>query len=134
MKNKPWPIEKVLLIGLGVLAVLLLAILSLQLRGIWLPALLATAIVAGARPFLLAWLFRRAGEPADFAREMGFRLGQASEFALIIAVVATQGKHLSTEMASLVKLATVLSMLVSSYLVVLKYPTPIGVQPGLQRD
>lgn len=36
MKNKPWPIEKVLLIGLGVLAVLLLAILSLQLRGIWL--------------------------------------------------------------------------------------------------
>ena len=91
-------------------------------------------VIAGLRPFLLAWLFRKMGESPAFARETGFRLGQASEFALIIAVVATQGKHLSTEMASLVKLATVLSMLVSSYLVVLKYPTPIGVQPGLQRD
>ena len=105
-----------------------------QLRHIWLPALLATVVIAGLRPFLLAWLFRKMGESPAFARETGFRLGQASEFALIIAVVATQGKHLSTEMASLVKLATVLSMLVSSYLVVLKYPTPIGVQPGLQRD
>jgi Kef-type K+ transport system membrane component KefB len=105
-----------------------------QLRRIWLPALLATALIAGGRPFLLAWLFRKMGEARDFARETGFRLGQASEFALIIAVVATQSNHLSPEMASLIKLATVLSMLVSSYLVVLKYPTPIGVQPGLQRD
>ena len=105
-----------------------------QLRAIWLPALLATAIVAGARPFLLAWLFRRTGESGDFAREMGFRLGQASEFALIIAVVGTQGNLLSPEMAALVKLATVLSMLVSSYLVVLRYPTPIGVQPGLHLE
>ena len=105
-----------------------------QVRSIWLPALLATAGIAGLRPFLLAWLFRKTGEARDFALETGFRLGQASEFALIIAVVALQGNHLSPEMAALVKLATVLSMLVSSYLVVLKYPTPIGVQPGLQRD
>ena len=74
------------------------------------------------------------GESPAFARETGFRLGQASEFALIIAVVGTQENLLSPEMAALVKLATVLSMLVSSYLVVLRYPTPIGVQPGLQRD
>ncbi len=105
-----------------------------QLRSIWLPALLATVAIVGMRPYLLAWLFQRMGESQDFARETGFRLGQASEFALIIAVVATQGNHLSREMASLVKLATVLSMLISSYLVVLQYPTPIGVQPGLQRD
>jgi len=105
-----------------------------RLRGVWLPALLATVLIAGGRPFLLAWLFQRMGEARAFAYETGFRLGQASEFALIIAVVATQGHHLSPEMASLVKLATVLSMLVSSYLVVLRYPTPIGVQPGLQRD
>jgi Kef-type K+ transport system membrane component KefB len=105
-----------------------------QLRHIWLPALLAAGVIAGLRPFLLEWLFRRMGEERAFARETGFRLGQASEFALIIAVVATQGNYLSPQMASLVKLATVLSMLVSSYLVVLQYPTPIGVQPGLQRD
>lgn len=105
-----------------------------QLRSIWLPALLATALIAGLRPFLLEWLFHRMGEERSFARETGFRLGQASEFALIIAVAATQSKCLSAEMASLVKLATVLSMLVSSYLVVLRYPTPIGVQPRLQRD
>ena len=105
-----------------------------QLRRIWLPALVATVLIAGLRPYLLAWLFRRMGEARDFARETGFRLGQASEFALIIAVVATQGNQLSSEMAALIKLATVLSMLVSSYLVVLKFPTPIGVAPGLQRD
>ena len=105
-----------------------------QLRSIWLPAVLATGVIVGLRPYLLAWLFQRMGEAPDFAYEIGFRMGQASEFALIIAVVATQGNHLSPQMASLVKLATVLSMLVSSYLVVLRYPTPIGVQASLQRD
>ncbi|MFZ4397133.1 MAG: cation:proton antiporter [Kiritimatiellia bacterium] len=104
------------------------------LRSIWIPAVLATVVIAGMRPFLLAWLFQRRGEERAFALETGFRMGQASEFALIIAVVATQRHYLSPEVAQFVKLATVLSMLVSSYLVVLRYPTPIGVQPGLQRD
>jgi Kef-type K+ transport system membrane component KefB len=105
-----------------------------QLRAVWLPALCATALIVVSRPLSLRWLFRRMGEEPGFAGEMGLRLGQASEFALIIATAAAMSGHLSAAVAQLVQLTTVATMLISSYTVVLKCPTPIGVEPGLQRD
>ena len=106
----------------------------LHLRDVWLPALLLAALIVVSRPLWLRWLFRQLGEEPAFAKETALRLGQASEFALIIAVAATQGGHLSARVAHLVQLATILTMLVSSYVVILRCPTPIGVRPGLQRD
>lgn len=105
-----------------------------NVRDIWLPALLVSILIVGSRPLWLSWLFCKLGEEPEFSKETAVRLGQASEFALIIAVAGTQGGHLSSNVAQLVQLATVLTMLISSYVVILKYPTPIGVRPGLQRD
>lgn len=105
-----------------------------DLRAVCVPAVVATALIVLPRPALIGWLLRRMGEEPAFSHETGVRLGQSSEFALIIAAVATQSGSLAPDVSQLIKLATVLSMLVSSYWVVLKYPTPIGVQPGLRRD
>lgn len=104
------------------------------LRGIWAPAFLAATLILVSRPFWLRFLFVRLGEEPGFSKEIGIRLGQASEFALVIAVAASEGGHLSTGPAQLVQVAAVLTMLVSSYVVVLRCPTPIGVHPKLQRD
>jgi len=104
------------------------------LANVWAPALLIAALIVGTRPWLLAFLFRRLGEEPGFSRETGIRLGQASEFALVIAVAGAEGGRLSSGTSQLVQLAAVLTMLASSYIVVLKCPTPIGVRPGLQRD
>ncbi|MBN2029617.1 cation:proton antiporter [bacterium] len=105
-----------------------------HLHDIWLPALLAAGLILGSRPFWLRFLFRRFGEESEFTKETGIRLGQASEFSLVIAVAASGSGHLSEGMAQLIQIAAVLTMLVSSYIVILMYPSPIGVRPNLQRD
>jgi Kef-type K+ transport system membrane component KefB len=106
----------------------------LMLRDIWLPALLISGLIVVSRPLSLRWLFRKLGEEAGFANETSLRLGQASEFALIIAVAASQGNRLSAPVAQLVQLATVLTMLISSYVVILRCPTPLGVSASLKKD
>jgi Kef-type K+ transport system membrane component KefB len=106
----------------------------LHVGSIWIPALVTATMIAISRPLWTTWLFRRLGEEKDFARETGLRLGQASEFALVIAATALANGHLSESAAQLVQLATVASMLISSYIVIFRCPTPLGVRPGLQRD
>ncbi|MBN1557817.1 MAG: cation:proton antiporter [Lentisphaerae bacterium] len=105
-----------------------------HLRDVWLPALAAALLICCTRPLWLRFLFRRLGETPPFATETAVRLGQASEFALVIAVAAFESGRMSAGVAHLVELATVLTMLISSYAVVLRYPTPIGVRPALLRD
>jgi len=101
---------------------------------IWLPSLALSVCLCSCEPIWLRFVLHKLGEEKEFAKETAIRLGQASEFALIIAVAFSTKGYLSEEVALIVQLTTVLTMLISSYVVVFKYPTPIGVQPSLQRD
>jgi len=105
-----------------------------HLGAVWVPALVGAGLIVVTRPVWVAWLLRRLGEERAFAVETGIRLGQASEFALIIAVTALGSGHLSAGVAHLVQLTTVATMLISSYFVVMRYPTPIGTRANLQSD
>ena len=102
--------------------------------GIIIPAAILTVGILVLRPLVMAVLFRATGEEPPFARESGIRLGQASEFALIIAAAALAHNRISADVAGIVQIVTILTMLVSSYIVVFRYPTPIGVQDRLHRD
>jgi len=73
------------------------------------------------------------GEPAR-SREIGFRLGQLSEFSLLIAVLAATNGVIGADASYLIQLATMLTFLASSYIVVLRFPTPIAVSDKLRRD
>ncbi len=99
---------------------------------------LAAAILATAMLTLKTLTFRqlltRAGESRARAAEIGFRLGQMSEFSLLISVLALSNGLIGERAAYLVQIATVLTFLVSPYLIVLQYPTPIGVKDALRRD
>ena len=105
-----------------------------HLSDIWKPAVLLAVLLCTVTPVWLNFVLQKLGEEKDFARETAVRLGQVSEFALIIAVAFASTEYLSGRVAQMIQLTTVLSMLISSYVVVFKYPTPIGVQPSLQRD
>ncbi len=72
--------------------------------------------------------FRWSGEPVPLARELGARLGQASEFSILVAFAALGAGVLSKEGAMVIQTATIATFVVSTYWVVLKYPTPIS--PG----
>lgn len=73
-------------------------------------------------------------ESNKLAWETGVRLGQMSEFSLLIVFVAIHHSLISAAAASLIQIATMLSFVISVWYIVLKYPTPIALDEKLRRD
>ncbi len=100
--------------------------------------LFATVVFAGVAMTLKPWLFtlllRRHQETGRLAGEIGVRLGQISEFSLLIALVASEAMLVRERASSLIEAATIVTFVVSSYWIVLRYPTPIAVSSKLRRD
>ena len=101
---------------------------------IWIPALLLAGLILACKPPVFRWLLQRSGESAQRSGEIGVRLGQMSEFSLLVAVLALERGEIGEEASYLIQLATLLTFIVSTYLVVLRYPTPIALSERLRRD
>ena len=104
------------------------------LRAIALPALILCPLMMAAKYGTFRWLFNRSKEDAPFARETGARLAQASEFSLILVVAEQRAGLLSSNGFQLVQLTTVLSLLISSYIVTARFPSPLASNPKLKQD
>jgi len=100
----------------------------------WLAVCSLAAAALLLKPLIFAWLLRRSDEADDRAAEVGVRLGQMSEFSLLIAVLAQQQGMISAAAAGLIQAATLLSFVGSSFWIVRRYPTPIGTSKALRRD
>lgn len=98
------------------------------------PAFLLAGLLMAIKPIVFRVLLERTGETRERSNEVGFRLGQMSEFSLLVAVLAIERGVISPGASYLIQLATLLTFLVSSYLVVLRFPTPIAVSDRLRRD
>ena len=98
------------------------------------PALILAAVALTLKPPVFRWLLGRTGESDKRSHEVGYRLGQMSEFSLLIAVLALEQQVIGERASYLIQLATLITFLVSSYLVVLRFPTPIAVSDRLRRD
>jgi Kef-type K+ transport system membrane component KefB len=104
------------------------------LLDVWAWALLLAVVALGLKPIVFHTLLRSSGERRDLSFEMGVRLGQISEFALLVAVVAMDNGFISDRASYLIQTATVMGFIASSYWIVLRYPTPIAVSSELRRD
>jgi len=104
------------------------------LQSVLAPALLLTAVLLIIKPLVFQAGFRLSGESGKFSREMGFRLGQNSEFALIIAVLAAESGLLSEINSQLIQLVAIFTMTISSYILVFFFPTPLGTSKPLKID
>lgn len=102
------------------------------LAGVAIPACTLAAILLIVKPYTFKWLLIRSDETPELSAEVGLRLGQASEFALMITVLAVSAGVIGDTAAYLIQAATLFTIVVSAYLVMLKYPTPIGVSPKLR--
>jgi Kef-type K+ transport system membrane component KefB len=98
------------------------------------PALILASLMLIIKPLLFRLLLVQFGEKLSVAKEVGLRLGQASEFSLLVATIASRTKLLSEPAANLIQATTILTFIVSSYLVVLKYPTPIALSENMRKD
>jgi Kef-type K+ transport system membrane component KefB len=107
-----------------------------------LSALPSVALAVGAlslgilifKPLVYRALLGGVSERKELAWNMGFRLGQASEFSLLIAYVAVTKGLLSAEGAVLIQAVTIITLLASSYIVIMNFPTPIAIRDDLRRD
>lgn len=98
------------------------------------PALVLAAALMLLKPPVFRYLLLRIGESEKRSNEVGYRLGQMSEFSLLLAVLAFEQEVIGSRASYLIQLSTLLTFLVSSYLVVLRFPTPIAVSDALRRD
>ena len=86
------------------------------------------------KPFIFKMLLRREKEKARMSGEIGVRLGQISEFSLLVAVSAVSANVISEKASLTVQTATLLTFIVSSYWIVMRYPTPIALDDKLRKD
>jgi len=101
------------------------------------PALILAIVMLGVKPGLFATLLQLTGNrDKNSAIEVGVRLGQGSEFSLLLAYLAADGVHalISPKANYLIQATTLITFMVSTYIVVMRYPTPVAFNEKLRRD
>ncbi|MGD8591480.1 MAG: cation:proton antiporter [Gammaproteobacteria bacterium] len=101
---------------------------------ILIPAALLGALILALKPLVFKYLLITSGEDKKVSAEIGVRLGQGSEFSLLIAVLALDMAVIGEQAAYLIQVSTLLTFMASSYFIVLRYPTPVAVSDKLRRD
>jgi Kef-type K+ transport system membrane component KefB len=98
------------------------------------PVITLGAILVILKPIVFRQLFQMSGESDPLSMEVGVRLGQISEFSMFIAILAIDSGIVSSRASYLIQLTTLFTFFVSSYWIMLRYPTPIAVSDRLRRD
>ncbi|WP_432473249.1 cation:proton antiporter [Amphritea sp. HPY] len=101
---------------------------------ILMPALILTALVLVLKPIVFRFLLQKISENNQLAWEVGFRLGQISEFSLLIAYMATASAMIGQEASHVIQATAILTFLLSTYLVIFNFPNPIAISDKLRRD
>ena len=105
-----------------------------MLPDIFIPAAILATLMLIGKPVIFSGLLRSAGESKGLSNEIGVRLGQVSEFSLLIAVLALNAGAIGSRASYLIQASTLITFMVSSYFIMLNYPTPIAVSDRLRRD
>ena len=104
------------------------------LPNIALPAVMLATLILLLKPVCFSWLLKRSGETPTISWEIGVRLGQISEFSLLVIYLALDAKFISPNCAYMVQAATILTFIGSCYWVTMRYPTPLAATEKLRRD
>ncbi len=104
------------------------------LADIWLYALILSALVLAIKPITFKLLLRQQAEKNALSWDIGFRLGQISEFSLLITYLAIAANLLGENAAHTIQATAVITFIASTYIVIFKYPNPIAPSSKLRRD
>jgi Kef-type K+ transport system membrane component KefB len=104
------------------------------LPDVFFPAFLLAILMLTIKPAVFSGLLSFSGEKGGLPKEVGVRLGQVSEFSLLIAVLALNAGAIGTEVSYLIQATTLITFIASAYIIMLSYPTPIAVNARLRKD
>lgn len=104
------------------------------IRLVFAPACILAGFILMLKPMVFNWLLTKSGEVKSISWEIGVRLGQLSEFSLLVIYMALE-KHLMTPTTGyMAQAAIILTFIFSCYWTVLRYPTPLAANDKLRRD
>ena len=106
----------------------------LHLLQVWDIILVLTIVTMLAKPFLHFVTLWVVHESKNESFEVGVRLGQGSEFSLMLISLANIAGIATSSSKIIVEAVTILTFIISSYIVVLTYPSPIAISDHLRRD
>jgi Kef-type K+ transport system membrane component KefB len=104
------------------------------LATIAIPAIILAIIMLILKPVMYHYLLRSQSEKNSLSWDLGFRLGQNSEFSLLIAYMAFSTQLIGNDASHLIQATAIITFLISSYIVVFKFPNPIAISDRLRRD
>ena len=100
--------------------------IDLDLMGsIFVPACILAAVLLVGKPYIYKTLFLRKDISFANAWELGFRLGQGSEFTILMTETAKSFQFITPRISNLIEVSALITFLVSSFMVVRYYETPI---------
>ncbi len=105
-----------------------------RLPQVALPSLALAGAMLAMKPWIFRTLLRWEQEKVALSAEAGARLGQVSEFSLLVSALALSAGVMGENAAYTVQAATLITFFVSSYWIVARYPTPIATNAQLRRD
>ena len=97
-------------------------------------SVIVTLVLMLAKPFVYRWCFRFIGEAHRVSAEVGVRLGQGSEFSLLVAYSALMTGLIEPRSSYLIQTVVMLTFVISTYWVMLQYPTPISSLASRRKD
>ena len=98
------------------------------------PAVFLALVMLVLKPVVFRYALGQVAASPRLAWETGWRLGQMSEFSLLIAYLAVGVPGIGADTIILIQVTTVLTFIGSSSIVVLKFPTPVAISDRLRRD
>ncbi|NVK37651.1 MAG: cation:proton antiporter [Gammaproteobacteria bacterium] len=104
------------------------------LADIWLYAIILSVLVLAIKPITFKLLLNQQAEKDTLSWDIGFRLGQISEFSLLITYLAIGSQLIGENAAHTIQATAVITFIVSTYIVIFKYPNPIAPSSRLRRD
>ena len=104
------------------------------LPDVFLPAAILAGVMLAVKPLVFSRLLTASGETGSLPKEVGARLGQVSEFSLLIAVLALNAGAIGLQASYLIQATTLITFIASAYIIMLNYPTPIAVSDKLRKD
>ena len=104
------------------------------MQSVWLQCLVLALLVVTVKPVVFGWIIRPICKSKSTSWEVGFRLGQTSEFSILIATLAASSLLISESASILIQATAIMTFVASSYLVVWNFKSPIAVKDHLRHD
>jgi Kef-type K+ transport system membrane component KefB len=101
---------------------------------IWLISLVMSVLVMAVKPVVLHYLLRSERESNSLSWDIGFRLGQNSEFSLLIAFVASNAGFIDERASHVIQAVSIITFIISSYIIIYNFPSPISAVQEVRHD